>query len=197
MRSSVGPWQAAAVLPDGYVQRDRIDLAQKKQMKAVLWLSLAMIVPWLALGIGLSPVLTARQLIQDPLLHALAVLLGVVVYIPGHEAVHGVLMWCISHVRPRFGLTLMYAYAGSDVYFAKKAYLCIALAPLLVWGIGLTALARLLPVSWFWPVWLVQLMNMTGAAGDLYVAWGVGRMPETVLVQDTGVAMTVYGYQAG
>ena len=99
MRSSVGSWQAASSLPDGYVQLDRIDLAQKKQMKSVLWLSLAMIVPWLALGIGLSPVLTLRQLVQDPLLHGLAVVLGMIVYIPGHEAVHGVLMWGISHVH--------------------------------------------------------------------------------------------------
>ena len=193
MHTGLNPWNAFSSLPDGYVPLEKMDLTQKEQAKTVLGLSLGLIIPWLALGIWLSPVLDVRQLVKEgAFLHLLAVLVGVAVYIPGHEAVHGALMWHFSRVRPRFGLKLMYAYAGSDVYFAKRAYLCIALAPLLVWGIALTVLSQLAPLTWFWPVWMVQLMNITGAAGDLYVSWKIGRMPATVLVQDTGVAMTVY-----
>ena len=58
---------------------------------------------------------------------------GMIAYIVGHEAVHGVCMWMISRVKPSFGITLMYAYAGSKVYFAKRAYVLIALMPVAVW----------------------------------------------------------------
>ena len=36
------------------------------------------------------------------------------------------------------------------------------------------------------------MTNVSGAAGDFYIAWKAARMPAGVLVQDTGLEMTFY-----
>ena len=126
------------------------------------------------------------------LLQCLVLGVGTVAYIVGHEAVHGVFMWLYSRKKPHFGLSFTYAYAGSDMYFAKKPYLVIAIAPLVFWTVALAVLQLLLPAEWFWVVWVIQITNISGAAGDLFVFALMLKKPETVLVQDSGTAMTVY-----
>ena len=41
-------------------------------------------------------------------------------------------------------------------------------------------------------VWLWQLVNISGAAGDFYCTCRILRAPRDTLVQDTGTAMTFY-----
>ena len=67
-----------------------------------------------------------------------------------------------------------------------------ALAPLVVWTLVFAVLAFLVPRDWFWVVWFWQIMNVSGAAGDVYVTLKLLRRPQDILVKDTGVAMTVY-----
>jgi hypothetical protein len=86
----------------------------------------------------------------------------------------------------------MYAYAGSEAYFNKKSYIIIALAPVVIWGAVLGVLCAVLPQSWFWVVYLIQIGNISGAAGDFYVTFKFLKLPKDILVNDTGVAMTVY-----
>ena len=59
-------------------------------------------------------------------------------------------------------------------------------------GRVLALLAALLPAEWYWAVQLIQLINLSGAAGDLYVTWLLCRMPKDILIQDAGVAMQVF-----
>ena len=58
-------------------------------------------------------------------------------------------------------------------------------------------LAAILPADWYWMVQMIQLINLSGAAGDLYVTWLLCRMPADILVQDAGVAMQVFGRADG
>lgn len=92
----------------------------------------------------------------------------------------------------RYGFTGLYAYAGSEAYFTKKRYFIIALAPVAVWGVVLLALCMLVPAPWFWTVYLIQIGNIAGAAGDFYVVWRFAAMSPDILVRDAGVDMTVY-----
>jgi hypothetical protein len=101
-------------------------------------------------------------------------------------------MRAFSGVRPHYGFTGLYAYAGSDVYFSKRHYLRIALAPLVIWGILLAVLNALVPAGWFWVVYLIQIINISGAAGDLYVCVRFSKLPADILIQDTGVEMRVF-----
>ena len=120
------------------------------------------------------------------------VLLAMIVYVVLHEMTHGVVMKCFTPEKVRFGFTGLYAYAGSDAYFKKWPYITIALAPVVVWGIILAVLNLTLGVSWFWFVYFVQIMNISGAAGDLYATCRMLGQPSDVLVQDSGTRFIVY-----
>ena len=63
------------------------------------------------------------------------------------------------------------------------------------WGVVLTVLLIIVPRNWFWTVYFIQMMNISGAAGDLFVTFKFMKMPKDILVMDTGVGMTVYSKQ--
>ena len=130
---------------------------------------------------------------KGQLLPALAALiLGTVIYVILHEFTHGVTMKVMGGKQVKYGFTGMYAFAGSSMdYFPKRQYICIALAPVVLWGI-IFAVMQLCLRGWEWAVWFLQIMNIGGAAGDIYVTARVAGMPQTILVMDTGVNMTVY-----
>ena len=86
----------------------------------------------------------------------------------------------------------MYAFVGSSDYYDKTAYIFIALAPVVIWGIVLAIVNLLVSVEWFWVVYFIQIMNLSGAAGDLYVTVKFSRLPKDVLIQDYGVGMKVF-----
>ncbi|MGX8688621.1 MAG: DUF3267 domain-containing protein, partial [bacterium] len=86
------------------------------------------------------------------------------------ELTHAAVMKAVGGKEVKFGFTGLYAFAGSTVdYFDKSSYRCIALAPLILWGIIFGILTFILPESWFWVAWLLQAGNVGGAAGDVYV----------------------------
>lgn len=193
---------AKETLPQGYAEAEKIDLVKnKKQMLLVNGLAIALAILVGILGIWLQPegASSLFNIEENPLqtaLQYLVVLGGIIGYIIGHEAVHGVCMWHYSHIKPNFGFSFTYAYAGSEVYFGKSAYLIIALAPVVSWFVVLGLLTLFLPASWFWVAWFLQIMNISGAAGDFYVFVRILRMADEVIVQDTGTAMTVFLPQA-
>ena len=113
-------------------------------------------------------------------------------YLVLHDLVHGIAMKLCGTRRVHYGFTGMYAFAGSDDYYDKSGYIMIALAPIVVWGVVLAVLNLLVPTAWFWVVYLIQISNLSGAAGDLYVTVKFSRLPRDILVRDSGVAMTVY-----
>lgn len=63
---------------------------------------------------------------------------------------------------------------------------------LVVWGAVFLALNLAMGAKHFWFIYMLQLVNVSGAAGDLYVSFRFLRMPKDILVQDTGVSMTVF-----
>lgn len=187
------------VLPEGYGVLFQMDLQKDKKL-AVLVNVLALIIAavMVAAALRVVPLSTLLDLDGDwktSLLRLGVMIVGLIAYIFLHELVHGICMKAFGGVKPKYGFTGLYAYAGSDCYFNKRSYLIIALAPVVVWGIVLAAANMLCPPGWFWVVYLIQICNCSGAAGDLYVTWRFARFPQNILVQDTGVSMTVYAPQ--
>lgn len=80
---------------------------------------------------------------------------------------------------------------GRDFY-DRKAYIFIALAPVILWGIILAVINPFVPAQWFWVVYLIQITNLSGAAGDLFVTVRFSRLPDDILIRDYGVGMTVF-----
>ena len=115
-----------------------------------------------------------------------------VVYMVLHELVHGIAMKMCGTKKVRYGFTGIYAFAGSDDYYAKKPYIFIALAPVVLWGIVIAIITPFVPVEWFWIVYFIQVCNLSGAAGDLFVTVRFSRMPKDILIKDHGVGMKVY-----
>ena len=187
--------KTVSTLPDGYREILSVDLKKnKKQMLLANGLGLLVFfafalpvhmfyLPCVSLGIGGPQAYRTR---------IAALLGGIVVYIVLHELVHGVTMKICGTKKVKYGFTGVYAYAGSDDYYYKRPYIAIALAPIVVWGVVLGVINFLVPTEWFWVVYGIQLMNLSGAGGDLYVTAKFRRLSNDVLIRDYGVGMRVY-----
>lgn len=122
----------------------------------------------------------------------IVLMVSMIAYIILHEAVHGVAMKICGTKKIKYGFTGLYAFAGSDDFYDKGSYIFIALAPVVLWGIVLAVINCFVPESWFWVVYFIQIANISGAAGDIYVTAKFSKMPNDILVKDIGVGMTVY-----
>jgi hypothetical protein len=109
-----------------------------------------------------------------------------------HELVHGIAMKLCGTKKVKYGVTGVYAYATSDDFYDKKTYIFIALAPVVLWGIVLAVVNLFVSGPWFWVVYFIQINNISGAAGDLYVTARFSRLPGDILIRDYGVGMTVF-----
>lgn len=188
--------KSTVVLPEGYVLLEHIDLQKdKKLMGIVNGLALAAMVPLAILGhlvVPISALYSTEDGIGMMWLRLAVLFAGYLLYMVLHELTHGVCMKHYSGAPVKYGFTWSYAYAGSEAYFDRRSYIVIALAPIVVLGIVLAVVNALVPESWFWVVYFIQIGNLSGAAGDLYVTARFRKHPETVLIQDSGVAMSVY-----
>ncbi len=183
-------------LPEGYHKIYAIDLQKNKKM-SVLVNALAILIA-MALMIPMHfvvPISTVFE--QDYSLKLIAWVVLLVAYMVLHELVHGIAMKLCGTKKVKYGFTGLYAFAGSNDYYSKKPYIFIALAPVVLWGIVLAVINPFVPVDWFWIVYMLQICNLSGAAGDLFVTVKVSRMPSDILIRDYGVGMTVYSKENG
>lgn len=186
-------------LPAGYREVCRIDLQKDKKLAllvngAALLIGAVMIVP-MHFHISIATLFDLSEGFVPYLLRFLCMLLGLTLYIILHELVHAAAMRLSGTQKVNFGFTGLYAFAGSADYYDRPHYILIALAPIVVWGVVLGLLCALVPPAWFWVVYIIQVTNISGAAGDLYITYRMPKLPPDLLVQDSGVRMTVYAPQ--
>ena len=186
-------------LPDGFVEIYSIDL--KKNKKAALLVNALAIIIGVALAIighFIVPITTLFSMdsgITMYMLRLLVLAISLILYIILHELVHGIAMKICGTKKVKYGFTGLYAFAGSNDYYDKISYIFIALAPIVVWGIILAVINIFVPAEWFWVVYFIQLSNLSGAAGDLYVTVKFSKMPRDILIFDYGVGMKVFSNQ--
>lgn len=178
--------------PKGYRQIAVMDFVRnRRQLLTVNLSALAVVAAMVGIGLALVPFAPTWAMLRANVWPWLALAAMYVAYISLHELTHGVLMHLLSGVRPRYGFQLCYAYAGSNVYFDRRSHNLIALAPLVLWGAVLFALERTLPEGWFWLLYLIQISNVSGSAGDVYCVLALRRYPKDILIQDTGTRMRI------
>lgn len=191
--------KALQQLPEGYHPLLSIDLQKDKRLALLInGIALGIMVILVAIMQPFVSFFTLFDMSQGLLAYSLCFLAlsaGIILYMILHELVHGIAMKACGTKKVRYGFTGLYAFAGSDDYYDKKSYIVIALAPVVIWGIVLLILNCVIPVSYFWVVYFIQIANISGAAGDFYVTWKFSRLPQDILVQDNGVSMTVYSAQ--
>lgn len=193
--------KAYTELPLGYREIDSIDLQKNKKLSLLvngvaLLIALVMAIP-MHFVVPMTTLFDMSQGYGAYFLRFGVLMAAIVVYMVLHELVHGITMKMCGTKKIKYGFTGVYAFAGSNDYYDKRSYIVIALAPIVVWGVVLLVLNLLVPVQWFWIVYWVQVSNISGAAGDLYVTYRFSRLPQDILVQDYGVGMTVYSAEAG
>lgn len=117
-------------------------------------------------------------------------------YVLLHELVHGLFFHLYSKDRVRFGVHFLYAFAGMpNWYFDRRSYLVIGLSPVVLLGLALLLPLFFLQGSWFWIVYLIEVLNLSGSAGDLYVFYWMIRLPNDLLINDDGMNMRFYTRQ--
>ncbi len=183
-------------LPDDYNEIYAVDLQNNK--KTALFVNLLAIIIALILAVPMCFVVPISSLfsmesgILKYMIRFIILFLLIILYMVLHELVHGIAMKICGTKKVKYGFTGMYAFAGSTDYYDKTAYIFIALAPVVLWGIVLAVVNLFVPVEWFWVVYLIQIVNISGAAGDFFVTVKFSGLPKDILIQDYGVGMKVY-----
>lgn len=188
--------KAVSALPEGYKELYKIDLQKDKKTALpvngiALVIGLIMFIP-MNLIVPVSALFSMEKGLTDYAVRMLSVAALTVLYMVLHELVHGASMKLCGTKKVKYGFTGMYAFAGSDDYYGKKAYIFIALAPVVLWGAVLAVINFFVPYEWIWVIYFLQIFNISGAAGDFFVTVKFSRFPEDILVKDHGVGMVVY-----
>lgn len=185
MRSSISK------LPPNFVKAESFDLSSNQILRiALIGLSLVLLTPttWLAVGTvrWLRPALAENlsQFIERPdaggfvltipVDWLLGLLVGLVATIPLHELIHGFFFWLFTGKSPRYGFTLLYAYAAPppQTYVCRNPYLVITAAPLILITL-MTLIGIMLAPAFLVPTFvLVFVLNTVGSVGDVSVIFG-------------------------
>ena len=188
--------KAIGVLPEDYGEIYSLNLQKDKRAAIIVNLLALAIAAVMAVSMNFFvPVTSFFDMsggIVRYFLRLAALIVLMALYMVLHELVHGIAMKLCGTKRVKYGFTGLYAFAGSEDYYDKKSYIFIALAPIVLWGTVLAAVNFFVPTEWFWIVYMIQLINISGAAGDLFAAVKFSRMPKNILIQDSGVSMRVF-----
>ena len=188
--------KAIGVLPEDYGEIYSLNLQKDKRTAIIVNLLALAIAAVMAVSMNFFvPVTSFFDMsggIVRYFLRLAALIVLMVLYTVLHELVHGIAMKLCGTKRVKYGFTGLYAFAGREDYYDKKSYIFIALAPIVLWGTVLAAVNFFVPTEWFWIVYMIQLINISGAAGDLFAAVKFSRMPKNILIQDSGVSMRVF-----
>ena len=188
--------KVAEALPEGYRDYYSIDLQKDKKMSLLVNL-LAVVIAVLLLVpmhflVPISSLFVMNKGLGNYLIRFIALIVLMTAYIPLHEITHGLAMKICGTKKVKYGFTGLYAFAGSNDYYNKKAYIFIALAPIVLWGLVIAIINPFVPLEWFWVVFSLQIINLSGAAGDLFVTIKFLGFPKDILIRDYGVGMTVF-----
>lgn len=187
-------------LPAGYEKIYSVDLQKNKKIAvginvlAVL-IAVIMVVPML-FYVPIATLFDMERGLLPYFLRFAVLIVGMILYMILHELVHGIAMKCCGTQKVQYGFTGLYAFAGSSDYYDKRSYITIALAPVIVFAVIFAAVNMIVPTQWFWVIYILQVVNISGAAGDAFVTAKFSKMPKDILVHDTGVGMTVYSKEA-
>lgn len=188
--------------PLGYELIKVIDTVHNKKESAVVnTVSCLIIVLTIVLGAFLFGFERLERMLtsDDPgVLKWFGVRIGVIllvafVYVGLHEGIHAALIKIIRKgIKVNFSYKFFYASVGCEEVFSKVEYLLVCFAPIILVGLVLTVLCFVVPKEWMWPTYIIQVLNLSSGAGDIYILCILSRMPKNILVRDNGVKISVY-----
>ena len=179
----------------GYKEGTRIDLVKNK--KEALLVNIYGIIIMVVMAVFI-PLLIMGGIIEFNLettfpLFFIVLLISLILYIPLHEIVHGIVLKKYTDEKLSFGWKLVYAYCGSkEAVVDRKEYYAVALAPLLVFSVVFISLMVLNPsLSFVW--YVMEIMNVSGSVGDIYVSIKLRKeKSRDILITDSGTDMSFW-----
>ena len=179
----------------GYKECTRIDLVKNK--KEALLVNIYGIIIMVVMAVFI-PLLIMGGIIEFNLettfpLSFIVLLISLILYIPLHEIVHGIVLKNYTDEKLSFGWKLVYAYCGSkEAVVDRKEYYAVALAPLLVFSVVFISLMVLNPsLSFVW--YVMEIMNVSGSVGDIYVSIKLRKeKSRDILITDSGTDMSFW-----
>ena len=179
----------------GYKECTRIDLVKNK--KEALLVNIYGIIIMVVMAVFI-PLLIMGGIIEFNLettfpLFFIVLLISLILYIPLHEIVHGIVLKKYTDEKLSFGWKLVYAYCGSkEAVVDRKEYYAVALAPLLVVSVVFISLMVLNPsLSFVW--YVMEIMNVSGSVGDIYVSIKLRKeKSRDILITDSGTDMSFW-----
>ena len=176
----------------GYKECTKIDLVKNK--KEALLVNIYGIIIMVVMAVFI-PLLIMGGIIEFNLettfpLFFIVLLISLILYIPLHEIVHGIVLKKYTDEKLSFGWKLVYAYCGSkEAVVDRKEYYAVALAPLFVFSVVFISLMVLNPsLSLVW--YVMEIMNVSGSVGDIYVSIKLRKeKSRDILITDSGTDM--------
>ena len=188
--------KAVETLPEGYREIYSVDLQKNKKVALLVnllaFVIAVVLVVTMHFFVPISSLFDMQNGLGSYLIRFAALIVLMIVYMVLHELTHGIAMKICGTKKIKYGFTGLYAFAGSNDYYNKRAYIFIALAPIVLWGVVLAIINPFVPLEWFWVVYMLQIINLSGAAGDLYVTVKFSGFPKDILIRDYGIGMTVF-----
>lgn len=188
--------KAVETLPEGYREIYSVDLQKNKKVALLVnllaFVIAVVLVVTMHFFVPISSLFDMQNGLGSYLIRFAALIVLMIVYMVLHELTHGIAMKICGTKKIKYGFTGLYAFAGSNDYYNKQAYIFIALAPIVLWGVVLAIINPFVPLEWFWVVYMLQIINLSGAAGDLYVTVKFSGFPKDILIRDYGIGMTVF-----
>ena len=179
----------------GYKECTKIDLVKNK--KEALLVNIYGIIIMVVMAVFI-PLLIMGGIIEFNLettfpLFFIVLLISLILYIPLHEIVHGIVLKKYTDEKLSFGWKLVYAYCGSkEAVVDRKEYYAVALAPLFVFSVVFISLMVLNPsLSFVW--YVMEIMNVSGSVGDIYVSIKLRKeKSRDILITDSGTDMSFW-----
>jgi hypothetical protein len=199
-KKGIRPMRRAPIheLPPGYHEIRYVRLTDDKLL---LRLNLLAVIPlagmlalmavwWVVVSLGRAP----EPQPQFPWWLALAAIILIV--LPLHELVHGVVIRGLGH-PVRYGAKLskgvLYATA-ENALFRRDEYLMVALAPLVAITLAVMAGMAVAPQWMAYYLGIGAVLNAGGAIGDLYAVVVILRYPPGILVRDEADSFRLYAW---
>lgn len=186
---------AFAEKPKEYKNEKAIDLGSERMLKVCIYAAAIAAAALLASIGNLHVPITVFFDVDGALwllLRFVIVFACIALYYLLHELIHSYISKKLSGTKTEIVREKVYAYSVSNSYFSLKAYLIYSFAPIAIIGVILLLLTLILPDKLFWQVYIIQIINLAGAAGDVYAAFKLLREKQDIVIKDNGKTVSYW-----
>ena len=127
-----------------------------------------------------------RAVTRADVLRVGALIPALLAYTLLYTLLRGIILRRIGGMKPGFGVSRLAPFVSSGAYLDKKEFSAAALLPPAVFAVIYFILGLALPIRWFWFMYILQMINVTGAVWDVYTVKRSREYGDDLLICDGG-----------